>query len=247
VSYVLRASVVVCYIFKWVEKRRSLVKESEMIWATRKIGVYAKREPMESRSTWILIQPWAKSFMDRVVKRLRKTRTAHVHDLEIHLLFMKAASQNWTEYLNDLDTEFRQLETKVFLWRSDAAAAAQPVPGDEHLPPSGFVIPDTQRIQHYKVNLHQLSHALEINCANIQALRRTIEVFRPWGGDGSGRYVDDEDQIRRYDQELNELHIQTMQHDVRVKNLLMCSEGLFTLVCTLVGSILLAGHDLAPS
>jgi hypothetical protein len=59
--------------------------------------------------------------------------------------------------------------------------------------------------------------------------------------------VDDEDQIYRYDQELSELHMQTMQHDLRVKNLVMCSEGLFTLVCTLVGSILLAGHDLALS
>jgi hypothetical protein len=168
-----------CYNFKWVEKRKSLVKKSEMIWATCKIGVYAKREPIESWSTWILIQPGAKSFMDRAVKRLRKARTAHEHDLAIHLLFMKATSQNWTEYLKDLDTEFRQLETKVFLWRSDAAADAKPVPGDERLPPSGLVIPDTQRIQHYKVKLHQLSHALEINCANIQALRRTIKVFRP--------------------------------------------------------------------
>jgi len=207
-----------------------------MIWTTRKIGVYAKREPTESRSTWILIQPGAKSFVDRVVKRLRKAGTAHMHDLEIHLVFMRAASQNWTEYLNDLDTEFRRLETKVFLWRSGSAAAANPALDDP--PPSGLVIPDTQRIQHYKMKLHNLSHALEINCANIQALRRTIEVFRLYGG-GSGSYVNDQDQIRRYDQELNELHIQTVQHGVRAKNLVMCSEDLFSLVCTLASSILL--------
>jgi len=197
-----------------------------MIWTTRKIGVYAKREPEESRTTWILIQPGVKSFMDRVTKRLQKAGMADVHDLEIHLLFMKSASQNWTDHINDLEIEFRELDTKVFLWRPDVTHTVE----DEHL--RAVDIPDTQRIQHFKVKLHQLLHSLEINCANIESLRRGMEEFKPLDG-----YFHDDQQYQKYDRELKELHFQTMQHKLRVKNLLNCAEGLFSLVCTVVSTL----------
>ncbi|KAI5851948.1 hypothetical protein BZA05DRAFT_47845 [Tricharina praecox] len=212
-----------CYNFKYVEQRPSHADGHHPIWTTRKIGVYAKREPKESRTTWVLIQPGRKSYLDRVTKRLGKAGKAHAHDQEIHLLLMKSASQNWTEHIDALDVEFRMLDTKVFMWRPGVTNALV----DEYLQ-SGLVMPDSQRIQHYKVKLHQLLHALDINYANIESLRRGMEEFQR-----QGNYTS-RDEHQKYDRELQELLFQTMQHKVRVMHLIECAQGLLSLVCTLI-------------
>jgi len=79
------------------------------------MGMYAKYQPAKKTTTWIPIQA-SNDFLHRLndvfesdKKRIRGRR----HDLDIHLLLMKTASQNWTPYINDLEIEFRGMVSTV--------------------------------------------------------------------------------------------------------------------------------------
>jgi hypothetical protein len=212
--------------YKYPVQRQDNVDPKTAIWVSRKIGLYSKYCPANETTTWILIQPAKGCFMDRVETVLQKLGPVDKrHDLEVRLIFLKAAGQGWTPYINDLEKEFRGLDEKVFLWRPDIKNL---VADDHH--GSNLEMPDTQRIQKFKVKLHELEHTLDINAANVESIRRGLFNFRSEGGD---QYVSAE-QRARYDRELNELNIEISQHKTRVKHLIRCTEGLFSLVCTIV-------------
>ncbi|KAF8253454.1 hypothetical protein K440DRAFT_657397 [Wilcoxina mikolae CBS 423.85] len=216
-----------CYNWRYVLKRKDH-GSSGTIWTTRKMGMYAKYQPAKKSTTWIPIQA-SDDFHHRLndvfesdKKRIRGRR----HDLDIHLLLMQTASQNWTPYINDLEIEFRDMDRRAFMWR--------PKPGfspiaDEHKD-SELELEDTQRIQRFKVKLLQIVHSLDINCANIASLRRGLKAFQQEKG---AQYASD-DQYQKTDRELNELLIQTTEHRTRVKNIILQVESLFSLVITII-------------
>jgi len=211
------------------------------------MGIYAKYRPAKRCTTWVPIQA-SSDFMRRLnevfevdKKRIRSRR----HDLDIHLLLMKTASQNWTPYINQLETEFKDMvSTEICRWgitpaeinssQDRRAFMWRPKPGNpianEHRD-SELELEDTQRIQRYKVKLIQLAHSLDINCAIITSLRRGLNTFQQ--EEGGVQYASD-NQYQKSDRELNELLIQTMEHKTRVKNLIQRTESLFSLVITIV-------------
>lgn len=204
----------------------------DKIWTTRKLGLSARFSPTDKSTNWLLFYPESTSGFSRrleeVFKSDAKRKAPRRHDLEVHLLLMRTANQNWTPHLNDLDKEFRVMDARVFLWRPQKQKSI----ANAHQGP-GLEMEDTQRIQMFKVKLLHVSHSLEINCANIASLRRALELFKI---EGENQYAN-ECQYQKYDRALKELHFQTTQHIIRVKNLIRCTDGLFALVCTIVSCL----------
>jgi hypothetical protein len=204
--------------FKYPVSRPDVTNPETNVWVTRKIGLYSKYCPANDTTTWILIQPQQGCFMDRVEKVLQKLAKRHDHE-EVRLLFLKEAGHGWNTYMNELERDFRQLDGKVFCWRPDQKPAS---------PNMELEMPDTQRIQNFKVKLHELEHALDVNAAIIESIRRGLLHFKDEGGnDYAERYS-------KYDPQFKELSIQITQERTRVKHLIRCVDGLFSLVCTLV-------------
>jgi hypothetical protein len=222
VFFAANTAIEMLHNFKYPVSRPDINNPDANIWVTRKIGLYSKYCPDDDTTTWILIQPQKGCFMDRVEKVLQKLGPMdkrHDHE-EVRLLFLKAAGEGWNPYMNELEREFRRLDGKVFCWRPDINKPTSP---DMELE-----MPDTQRIQNFKVKLHELEHALDVNTAIIDSIRRGLLHFRNEGGsDYAERYS-------KYDREFKELSIQITQHKTRVKHLIRCVDGLFSLVCTIV-------------
>ena len=77
----------------------------------RKMGMYAKHRPASKLTNWIVLQA-SNEFMHRLdqIFESDKQNDSHKgsrHDLDIHLVMMKTASQNWTPHLNDLETKLQ--------------------------------------------------------------------------------------------------------------------------------------------
>ena len=106
----------------------------------------------------------------------------------------------------------------------------RPKPGSPVDKDSELELEDTQRVQRFKVRLLQITHALDVNLANLASLRRAIAIFRRKTKD----YYITESQHKKYDEELEDLHILMTQHRVRVKNLLQRAESLFSLIITII-------------
>lgn len=94
----------ICYNIKYVEKNNRLPDNP---WSIRKTGIYQKFEYLKKSSTWILVQPSEQ--VQRRVREVFKARTAEniensVHNpLDIHLVFLSAAAENWRWYYNSLE------------------------------------------------------------------------------------------------------------------------------------------------
>lgn len=218
-------SLEILHNYKYPAVRPDYQSPDKQTWVLRKIGLYSRYRPADQTTTWVLLLPGKGRFMDRIETALQKHLSAdRAHDMEIRLSLLRTAGMEWNAYMNFLEIEFKELDQKVFLWRPDVK---HPL---EKEPDAMLEMPDTQRIQRFKVKLHDLELSLDLNDANLQALKRSLLEFRNDAGDGYMTAA----QWMKYDRELFEIHDQIMQHKTRVKHLIRCVEGLFSLVCTLI-------------
>lgn len=100
----------ICYNIKYVEKNERLENDP---WSVRQTCVYQKFEYSKKSSTWILVQP-----SEKVQSRLPevfKARTTEdiensVHNpLDVHLVFLSAAAENWRWYYNSLEEKLADM------------------------------------------------------------------------------------------------------------------------------------------
>jgi hypothetical protein len=102
-------------------------------------------------------------------------------------------------------------------------------------PESQLELEDTQRIEHLKVELISVAHAMDINCSNISSIRRGLEALQreeKFRKESSPYATEREHYV--FDQQLGELFIQTTEHIRRVKSLIQKTESLFAVVKTIV-------------
>jgi len=79
-------------------------------YTTRKTGVWMKYYPSTKRSVWINVHP-SEEFGERL-KDLMKNDSAHGirrSDLDIHLLQLSCADENWETYINTLEQHIHTL------------------------------------------------------------------------------------------------------------------------------------------
>ncbi|CCX05409.1 Similar to hypothetical protein AOL_s00004g354 [Arthrobotrys oligospora ATCC 24927]; acc. no. EGX54321 [Pyronema omphalodes CBS 100304] len=231
-SYVQRIDTFeMCYNWKYVA-RKTCNGTGRPIWTTRKMGMYSKHEYQTKNTTWIFLQA-SNDFQCRLNGLLGGSvdgKLNRIHDLDIHLLLMRTASQNWIPYINDLEAQIIKLDNIAFQWRPKPG---NPVANDD--PESQLELEDTQRIERLKVQLLSLAHALDINCSNITALRRGLETLQR----DENFYVESskyatEREYYTFDQKLDELLFQTNENRKRVKQLILRTDSLFAVVITIV-------------
>lgn len=94
----------ICYNIKYAERNYRLPDEP---WSVRQTCIYQKFERSKKSSTWILVQPSEK--MQSRIREVFKARTMEdiegsVHNpLDLHLVFLSAAAENWRWYYNSLE------------------------------------------------------------------------------------------------------------------------------------------------
>lgn len=94
----------ICYNIKYVEKNYRLPDEP---WSIRQTCIYQKFEYSKKSSTWILVQPSGQ--VQSRIQEVFKARTVEdieksVHNpLDLHLVFLSAAAENWRWYYNSLE------------------------------------------------------------------------------------------------------------------------------------------------
>ncbi|KAI5851949.1 hypothetical protein BZA05DRAFT_398419 [Tricharina praecox] len=218
----------ICYNFRYVVQRKGNVEGEELIWTTRKMGVYSKFVPATNTTTWIPVYPPDEAIprLEEVFTSDSKRRRGMRHHIDIHLLLMKTASQDWLPFINHLDKKLIELDKKTYMWRPKPGST---ITNEHRDSDSELELEDTQRVQRFKIELLTIIHALDVNLANIASLRRGIESFRR----KTKVYITD-DLYKQYDEDLEDLHILMSQHRVRVKNLLQRAESLFSLIITII-------------
>jgi len=112
---------------------------------------------------------------------------------------------------------------KAYLWRPKPG---DPIVANRH---TELELPDTQRAEMFKVRVLEALRALDVNLANIESLRRGVAIFRRKSPD----YIS-KDELREYDEALEDLCVLMSQHKLRMKNLLKRAEGLFALIITII-------------
>ncbi|KAI5813195.1 hypothetical protein BZA77DRAFT_127811 [Pyronema omphalodes] len=221
----------ICYNWKYVV-RKTCNGTGKPIWTTRKMGMYSKHEYQTNKTTWIFLQA-SNDFqrrLDRILEGSLYGKLNSIHDLDVHVLLMRTASQNWIPYINDLEAQIIKLDNIAFQWR--------PKPGNpvaDSDPESQLELEDTQRIERLKVELLSLVQALDINCSNITALRRGLETLQrdeKYYAQTS-KYAT-EREYYAFDQKLDELLFQTNENRKRVKQLILRTDSLFAVVVTIV-------------
>jgi len=81
------------------------------MWTTRKMGFYSKTVPATNTNTYIPVYP-PKECIQRLKEVFTSDSKRHRgkrHDLDIHLLFMRIASQNWLPFINALEKDFMEM------------------------------------------------------------------------------------------------------------------------------------------
>ena len=77
------------------------------------MGMYAKHRPASKLTNWIILQASDDSMrrLDQVFERNKQNvpLMGLRHDMDIHLIMMKTASQNWTPRLNDLEVKLQDM------------------------------------------------------------------------------------------------------------------------------------------
>ncbi|KAI5813197.1 hypothetical protein BZA77DRAFT_128037 [Pyronema omphalodes] len=221
-----------CYNWKYVDIR-TCNATGKPKWTTRKMGIYSKYHYSNKTTTWIMLQAsqaYRRHLNTFFPQILEMNQYQDVHALELHLMMMNTASQNWIPYINELEEKVMRLDTVVFQWR--------PKPGNPVATmdlESQLELEDTQRIENIKVQLISAAHAMDINCSNISSIRRGLEALQreeKFRQESSPYATEREHYL--FDQQLGELLVQTTEHRRRVKSLILKTESLFSVVKTIV-------------
>lgn len=84
------------------------------------MGVYSKFVPATNTTTWIPVYPPDEAIprLEEVFTSDSKRRRGMRHHIDIHLLLMKTASQDWLPFINHLDKKLIELVRCPVLRRS---------------------------------------------------------------------------------------------------------------------------------
>lgn len=97
-----------CYNVQYFEKNGRVDSPP---WSLRQVGVYQQCNIQGGRSCWILLNP-SEYLRARVEQTLRDgpddENTKH-SALILHLALLSATSRNWLQYMEDLQTEIKEL------------------------------------------------------------------------------------------------------------------------------------------
>jgi hypothetical protein len=106
-----------CYNWKYVDMR-TCNASGKPKWTTRKMGIYSKYHYSNKSTTWIALQA-SEAYRRRLntffPQAVERNRYQDVHDLEVHLMMMNTASQNWIPYINELEEKVMRLVSLVML------------------------------------------------------------------------------------------------------------------------------------
>ncbi|KAI5804605.1 hypothetical protein EDC01DRAFT_426933 [Geopyxis carbonaria] len=158
------------YNIKYAVNLQHLIKCTNMIWVTRKMGVSAKHFVDAGNTAWNFIQPCSLFVerLKRVVEQDKDRNWPRRHDIEIHLLAFESANQNWTSYITYLEGKYIGMNAAAFCWRPSVKDDLAYMQNPES---QGLQFTDTQTLQCLKDKLLQISYALEINHGNLNSLR----------------------------------------------------------------------------
>lgn len=109
-SFNTYGTVEICYNIKYVERNYRLPDEP---WSVRQTCIYQKFEYSKKSSTWILVQP-SEQVQSRIREVFRSRTTEDIGDsvhnpLDMHLVFLSAAAENWRWYYNSLEEKLVEM------------------------------------------------------------------------------------------------------------------------------------------
>lgn len=109
-------TVEICYNIKYVERNYRLPDEP---WSVRQTCIYQKFEYSKKSSTWILVQP-SGQVQSRIGEVFKSRTTEDIGDsvhnpLDLHLVFLSAAAENWRWYYNSLEDKLVEMVRGLLL------------------------------------------------------------------------------------------------------------------------------------
>ncbi|KAH0613689.1 uncharacterized protein H6S33_005575 [Morchella sextelata] len=178
----------ICYNIKFAEEHGRKEKEDEPPkdpWSIRQTCIYQKFEYEKKSSTWIMVQP-----SDKATTRLNEVFKARaeeyiedtVHNpMDIHLVFLSGAAENWRWYYNYLENKLYDMTTGAL--SSAVGRRGKTVTFGNYNQHLDFEVEfkDVQELQRFEEKVQSLLLALETNRDTITTLQKHNDQLRNCG------------------------------------------------------------------
>jgi len=94
----------VCYNLKYLEHREDRSEKGMFLYTTRKTGIWSRYSPATNHTVSLLVNP-PERFKSRLEGILRsgKACDGRRHYMDIHIMQLSCAGENWTECINELE------------------------------------------------------------------------------------------------------------------------------------------------
>ncbi|KAF8252577.1 hypothetical protein K440DRAFT_657796 [Wilcoxina mikolae CBS 423.85] len=159
-----------CYNLKYIERREDLSEKGLFFFTTRKTGIWSRYSPTTNHTVSLLINP-----PERFKRRLEgmlgggKACDGRRHYMDIHIMQLSCADENWAEYISELEEDVDALHEKVC-----SPDLAEEVQMNAKIP----TLKDIQTVQLKREKLLELSNFLKMNQGVISLMISGFKRFQ---------------------------------------------------------------------
>ncbi|KAF8537237.1 hypothetical protein BDD12DRAFT_888172 [Trichophaea hybrida] len=219
------ASFELCYNLKYIERREDLSEKGLFFFTTRKTGIWSRYSPTTNHTVSLLINP-PERFKRRLEGMLRggKACDGRRHYMDIHIMQLSCADENWAEYISELEEDVDALHEKVC-----SPDLAEEVQMNAKIP----TLKDIQTVQLKRQKLLELSKFLKMNQGVISLMvsgfkrfqckrNRSKEINSTRGKADVEQMAAEDDFVASLEEHL----MRVSNHQQRAQNLIRCCDGL---------------------
>ncbi|KAA8895865.1 hypothetical protein FN846DRAFT_967573 [Sphaerosporella brunnea] len=105
-----RSTFELCYNLRYPVLRESVNTGSALVWTTRKIGVWAKYDPVAKKTVWILLQPTHQTRFQQRLLALAKRLGGSISLWDVNRLLLSFADRDVEAYISYLESRYFELE-----------------------------------------------------------------------------------------------------------------------------------------